>query len=708
MDIEPTEPYINVAKTTDQLGTVVLSKLEGNPPLWITIRKDSNHDDVFINNGKILMPHSNYVSTNNGKRQVLHVIDNVLTSVVRRKTSPSPLYNPNAFQFLSQFENIDIGTHRLRNFRRKVHETNKKDIYNADGKHTFFIPVDEGFLPSQRANMLDDKVIDGHVIPNHVLFSSSTPYDTPFQTLAFGDNLKVSVTFKTETDSPAKKFSKVFIISHTLVGDSNHTAGVVQAEMVKANIPVKNGVIHLIQKPLMIIDMTISDVFQMRNDEGPFSEFYHFMLDSEVGRQFFASLKRLRDATVFAPSNAAFQYDNLRKFMANEDKMREILNMHLIKDERLSVERIRQNNQSQAQTADDRKSLYFNVITSDSELVLTVEGGGVNATVIQADIAATDGVIHIIDKVLGVPHTTVLDKLRTDPMLNVTYFLGEQQAFNSQFNDSTKRYTYFVPRDKAWRKTEISQPSTVKKLFMKEFSYHINQILERHLVISEIPYTMERLKQLASTAPNNEVTLESVGDQLKIRVEEKDESFTIIWRNKEIHVFRPDVECTNGVIHVLDLPFLQESDDITAAPSSGLIEKCPPKSENPLKKNGHGSNDSFDTDNEKIVVVRWYDNKKIEHGIDFVGIEPEDKYMKKSVSTEAICDEEKHLCMQWWQISSSGRHAELARRSVGNCTVHRQGIVRPTFKYSTSLRPGRDKSMIQGNLSERSHLHHHH
>lgn len=48
---------------------------------------------------------------------------------------------------------------------------------------------------------------------------------------------------------------------------------------------------------------------------------------------------------------------------------------------------------------------------------MTVEGGGVNATVIQADLAATNGIIHIIDRVLGVPCTTILDKLRTDPML---------------------------------------------------------------------------------------------------------------------------------------------------------------------------------------------------------------------------------------------------------------------------------------------------
>lgn len=48
---------------------------------------------------------------------------------------------------------------------------------------------------------------------------------------------------------------------------------------------------------------------------------------------------------------------------------------------------------------------------------LSVEGGGVNATVIQEDIAATNGIVHIIDRVLGVPYTTVLDKLKTDPLL---------------------------------------------------------------------------------------------------------------------------------------------------------------------------------------------------------------------------------------------------------------------------------------------------
>lgn len=73
---------------------------------------------------------------------------------------------------------------------------------------------------------------------------------------------------------------------------------------------------------------------------------------------------------------------------------------------------------SQFPTVAYRKNLYFNVITTrGGNQTVTVEGAGVNATLIQADIAQTNGYVHIIDRVLGVPYATVLDKLRTDPML---------------------------------------------------------------------------------------------------------------------------------------------------------------------------------------------------------------------------------------------------------------------------------------------------
>lgn len=71
----------------------------------------------------------------------------------------------------------------------------------------------------------------------------------------------------------------------------------------------------------------------------------------------------------------------------------------------------------QVPTNVEKKFLYFNVLNRNSNRTITVEGGGVNATIIQSDIAATNGFVHIIDHVLGVPYTTVLEKLDTDPML---------------------------------------------------------------------------------------------------------------------------------------------------------------------------------------------------------------------------------------------------------------------------------------------------
>lgn len=45
--------------------------------------------------------------------------------------------------------------------------------------------------------MIDEKVIDGHVIPHHVLFTHATPDAKEFETLAFGDNVKVIISFST-------------------------------------------------------------------------------------------------------------------------------------------------------------------------------------------------------------------------------------------------------------------------------------------------------------------------------------------------------------------------------------------------------------------------------------------------------------------------------------------------------------------------------
>lgn len=54
-----------------------------------------------------------------------------------------------------------------------------------------------------------------------------------------------------------------------------------------------------------------------------------------------------------------------------------------------------------------------------------------------------------------------------------TYLLGTRRGFNQQLEDTTKKFTYFIPRNEAWAAARIALPSAIKKLFMPDFSYHV-------------------------------------------------------------------------------------------------------------------------------------------------------------------------------------------------------------------------------------------
>lgn len=565
----------NLAKTVDQLGlssTSLTSELTGNPPLWVTHRRGTYHDDVYINNARLLFSQSNLIGKNKDHDQVLHKIDEVLIPVMSPRSANIKLYNPNALDFIESYEHLNFNPYRIRTFRQHIEQLKKQSIFRTEGGHTFFIPIDEGFKHNP---IIDHKIIDGHVIPKQVLFTSPAEAETPFETLAEGDNMKVFISFsKVPRERAIPKGSEIiYVKSHNILGDHAHVKGVVMAEIVRANIPVKNGVIHLINKPLMVVDHNVKQFLEDK-DEGPTSQFCQEIMDAgPVGKEFMRMIEHSQDMTLFAPSNKAWDDGNLKNMLRDQSRMKDILNMHLVPNKRLYMENIMDNNRRhvyQEHTANPKKNLYFNVVMSGHNKTLTVEGGGVNATVIQPDIAATNGIIHIIDRVLGVPYTTVLDKLRTDPMLNDTYFLGNRRAFNEQLNDTSRKFTYFVPRDRAWMDARVAIPSAIKKLFMEDYAYHAQQILERHLVISDVAYTMEKIKQLTNDTnggsyaygyTRREVDLPTIRDVLTLYVEEKsDHTFIIHWKGEQIPVFRPNVECTNGVIHVIDAPFIREGD----------------------------------------------------------------------------------------------------------------------------------------------------
>ncbi|XP_070142436.1 fasciclin-1 isoform X1 [Drosophila kikkawai] len=555
------------AFTQKRLPSYVSSDMDGNPPLYIT--KNSN-GDIFVNNARII-PSLSVETNNNGKRQIMHIIDEVLEPLTVKPGHSDVSNNPDALNFLKSAEEFNVDNIGVRTYRSQVTLGKKESVFEAAGQHTFLVPVDEGFKLSARSSLVDAKVIDGHVIPNTVIFTAAAQHDDPKTSAAFEDLLKVTVSFFKQ------KNGKMYVKSNTIVGDAKHREGVVLAEIVKANIPVRNGVVHLIHRPLMIIDTTVTQFLQENAENGALRKFYEVIMDN--GGAVLDDINNLSEVTILAPSNEAWNSSNINNILRDRNKMRQILNMHIIKD-RLNVEKIRQKNANliaQVPTVNNNTFLYFNVRGEGSDAVITVEGGGVNATVIQADVAQTNGFVHIIDHVLGVPYTTLLGKLESDPMMSDTYKMGQFSHFNDQLNNTQRRFTYFVPRDKGWQKTELDYPSAHKKLFMQDFAYHSKSILERHLAISDTPFTMKDLVKISQESGS--VILPTFRDSLNIRVEEEaghlhDEyashewtGYVIIWNYKKINVYRPDVECTNGIIHVIDYPLLEEKDVVVAGGS---------------------------------------------------------------------------------------------------------------------------------------------
>lgn len=119
-----------------------------------------------------------------------------------------------------------------------------------------------------------------------------------------------------------------------------------------------------------------------------------------------------------------------------------------------------------------------------------------------------------------------------------------------------KRFTYFVPRDYAWKMLLNENPSVYKKLFMPENAYIVSsisslwkvlhkiifflitfvkcfikqarQILERHLIASDKAYTMEDLRKEANSNYNLSIKLPTVRDvSMYIKVQDTKEGIFI-------------------------------------------------------------------------------------------------------------------------------------------------------------------------------------
>lgn len=137
---------------------------------------------------------------------MLHVIDDILEPVIIKSSASQDMQTtyPDAHQFLTYSENMEIGNFRLRTFRSRVDMAKRQPLYQAPGHHTFFIPVEEGFKSIHRPDLINGRVIDGHVIPDRVVFTAAAPLNEALNTSTV-DNPKVQISFFSQGEGHHRK-----------------------------------------------------------------------------------------------------------------------------------------------------------------------------------------------------------------------------------------------------------------------------------------------------------------------------------------------------------------------------------------------------------------------------------------------------------------------------------------------------------------------
>lgn len=387
------------------------------------------------------------------------------------------------------------------------------ETLKGPGPFTLFAPTDAAFnkLP---ANVIQDlfnpenrlqliKILTYHVVGGRSLTAADIIAMNPPFSLKMLDNISTSIT--TNKDQ-------------ILVNDAN---------VIQADIFGSNGVIHVLDTVLLL-----RDIVQVLNNDGRFLNLLSLLITSGFGK----TLQSSGPFTWFAPTDAAFAKlppDTIPTFFDPDykPKLMKILAYHVVDGRALTADDII------AMNPPFRLEMLSGISTD-----ITKNGNQIkvnNATVIQANIFGSNGVIHVIDTVLLAPDIvqTVIDAGRFKLLITLLSASGLNQLFKGP-----GPFTLFAPTDAAFA---TLPPGTIADLLKPENKIKLIKVLTYYVVEGQAltvanitamdpPFKLGMLNGITTSITKNE-------DQIKIN---------------EGTIIESDIFAANGIVHFLDRAFL--------------------------------------------------------------------------------------------------------------------------------------------------------
>ncbi|WP_108425418.1 fasciclin domain-containing protein [Flagellimonas amoyensis] len=419
---------------------------------------------------------------------------------------------------------------------QKADESANNDLVAAlsgEGPFTVFAPTNDAFadllaqldgfdsLDDFNTQQLQDLlavVLTYHVVADAAVMSSDLSDGQTITTLQ-GSTLEVSTQ------------GGVFI--------SDATAQA--AQVTTADIEASNGVVHIIDKVLLPQDAldALADVLLV-----PITD---LALGNENLENLVAALVAangdlptvLRGEgpfTVLAPTDEAFEtfLDGAQLGDIPVDVLTNVLLNHVISGEVTSDDLVGLGSGYTSTLAvgagDQNMSLFF-----DTSGDVTFNGV---STVVMADVKALNGIVHVVDAVIGLPD--IVDHAVTNP--NLTSLVaaltnGGNTTFTDLLSNEEEDFTVFAPLNDAF------------DAFTNPNSNDLNAILSNHVVVGAAAFSSGLTNSYVSTAAEFDTD-----ENLSLYIN-TDDGVTL---NGTSNVVLADIVATNGVIHavdaVIDLP----------------------------------------------------------------------------------------------------------------------------------------------------------
>jgi len=362
------------------------------------------------------------------------------------------------------------------------------------------------------------KVLGFHVVPAKAL-SSSLAATNSFQTLS---GQTITVEKSGSTVSVRDQLGRV-------------------AQVVAADIEISNGVVHVING-MMLPNLGLPTVVEAAQSAGLTT-----LLDAVTAAGLGSALLNTPQMTVFAPTNAAFTAAlqafgaaNLNQLVAKIGgvaNLQKVLGFHVVPAAAFSFEL------GPTNTFTTLAGQQLTVTKTGNNVSVRDANGNV-ASVVAADVAIANGVVHVIDKVL-LPTIDLPNLVEAAQAANLTILLDAVTAAGlGGALLGQEAMTVFAPTNQAFANLlEALNLNSLTELINTLGADAVTKVLGFHVVpATAFSFNLAAGAQQVPTLAGEMLTVTRTGNNVTV-TDKAGNTFNVV---------AADVAIENGVVHVID------------------------------------------------------------------------------------------------------------------------------------------------------------